>query len=57
LRRLNEDSFRDYLLDNANSTDFVLNGWSRTMYAALAASDWFLQTDFQDPNWHLAALA
>lgn len=54
LRKLTPESFHDFLLDNANSPDFVLNGWSRTMYAALAASDWFLQSDFHDPNWHLA---
>ena len=55
LRRLPPQSFRDFLLDNANSSDFVLNGWNRTMYAALANSNWFVQTDFEDPNWHLAA--
>lgn len=54
LRILTPEKFRDYLLDCANNPDFVLNGWTRTMYAALAASDWFLQSDFQDPNWHLA---
>jgi 5-methylcytosine-specific restriction endonuclease McrA len=53
LCNLTAEVFRAYLLDNANSADFVLNGWSRTMYAALAQSDWFLETDFQDPNWHL----
>lgn len=55
LRNLTSQSFQDFLLDNANSTDFVLNGWSRTMYAALAETDWFIKTDFQDPDWHLAA--
>ncbi len=54
LRSLTPDSFKDFLLDNANSPDFVLNGWSRTTYAALADSDWFVQTDFQDPDWHVA---
>lgn len=54
LKRLSPDSFQDFLLDNANSPDFVLNGWSRTMYTALAASDWFVQVDFGNPDWHLA---
>lgn len=53
LSGLSSDSFQGYLLDNANCPDFVLNGWSRTMYAALASTDWFIQTDFQVPNWHL----
>ena len=57
LRNLTPQGFNDYLYDNANSTDFVLNGWSRTMYAALAELDWFIQTDFEDPNWHLAVAA
>lgn len=52
LQRLDAQDFRAYLIDNANSTDFVLNGWSRTMYTALAATEWFIETDFQDPNWH-----
>jgi hypothetical protein len=55
LKNLSPESFRDFLLDNANTPDFVLNGWSRTMYTSLAWSDWFVQTDFQDPNWHLVA--
>ena len=54
LRNLTPEDFQAFLLDNANSSDFVLNGWSRTMYAALAASDWFLQSDFENPDWHLA---
>ena len=52
LSNLSPASYRDYLLENANSRDFVLNGWSRTMYAALAAEHWFVETNFQDPNWH-----
>ena len=53
LKKLTPENFKSFLLDNANSQGSVLNGWSRTMYAALAASDWFLQLDFQNPNWHL----
>ncbi len=55
LRDLSQQSFREFLYDHGNSTDFVLNGWSRTMYATLANSDWFIRTDFEDPNWHLVA--
>jgi 5-methylcytosine-specific restriction endonuclease McrA len=54
LKNLTPESFEAFLLDNANSLDFVLNGWSRTMYTALAASDWFVNTDFNIVNWHLA---
>lgn len=57
LRRLTPEDFRSYLNDNAISPDFDLNGWSRTMYASLAASDWFVQTDFHNPDWHLVAAA
>lgn len=56
LRRLTPESFRDYLVDNANTTDFVLNGWSRTTYEALAATNWFIRADFTDPNWHVPNL-
>ena len=41
LRGLSPDAFRAFLLDNADSKDFDLNGWSRTMYSALAAAEWF----------------
>jgi len=54
LRTLSPDSFRNFLLDGANSQNLVLNGWHRTMYSALANTDWFVQTDFQNPGWHLA---
>lgn len=53
LQSLSPDSFRSFLLDSANIQSYVLNGWHRTMYGALAATDWFLQTDFQNPDWHL----
>jgi 5-methylcytosine-specific restriction endonuclease McrA len=54
LKKLSPGSFQEFLLDNASSLDFVLNGWSRTMCTALASSDWFVKTDFRDSNWHLA---
>ncbi|TAJ74910.1 MAG: HNH endonuclease [Sphingobium sp.] len=57
LRRLTPEDFREYLVDNANSTDFVLNGWSRTMYAAFAATNWFVEADFTNEDWHLSPLA
>ena len=41
LRTLSPEAFKAYLLENANSKDFDLNGWSRTMYSALAETDWF----------------
>lgn len=53
LRRLPPEDFQEFLQDNADTTDFVLNGWSRTMYLALANTDWFIRTDFRVPNWHL----
>ena len=56
LHRLPIEDFREYLQDNADTTDFVLNGWSRTMYASLANTDWFIRTDFRDPSWHLKPL-
>lgn len=52
LRQLSPQNFQAYLLENANCADFVLNGWSRTMYAALADTEWFVQADFNDHAWH-----
>lgn len=46
LKSLTARNFRDFLIDNANSDGFDLNGWSRTMYAALAETEWFCQIDF-----------
>lgn len=48
---LSPEAYRDFLLDNANSADFDLNGWSRTMYNALANADWFWRSDFSNPGW------
>jgi hypothetical protein len=38
--------FKGYLLEIANSTAFVINGWKRAMYAALADAEWFLAEQF-----------
>ena len=54
LRALTRESYQEFLIENANCPDFVLNGWSRTMYQALGSTDWFVQADFDAPNWHLA---
>jgi 5-methylcytosine-specific restriction endonuclease McrA len=53
LRVLPRESFRAYLVENANSAGLDLNGWSRTMYAALAETEWFLGDDFTNPAEHL----
>lgn len=54
LRTLSQDGFRNFLLDGANTESYVLNGWHRTLYGALAATDWFVETDFQNPTWYMA---
>lgn len=51
LSRLTAAEFGSYLQENAEGSGADLNGWSRTMYAALAADNWFCQTDFSNPNW------
>ena len=53
LSRLSHGSFREYLNDHANSPGLDLNGWHRSMYTALANSELFTQTDFQNPHWYL----
>lgn len=53
LQGLMPGAFKEYLLENAQSDGFDLNGWSRTMYAALAETAWFLEADFTNPLWHL----
>ncbi|GLK82828.1 HNH endonuclease [Ancylobacter defluvii] len=57
LSRLTPADYRSYLLENAQGSGADLNGWSRTMYAALAVDNWFCQTDFTDPNWLPPVLA
>lgn len=53
LQALHPAAFKEYLLDNARTDGFDLNGWSRTMYTALAETAWFLEADFTNPSWHL----
>jgi 5-methylcytosine-specific restriction endonuclease McrA len=53
LRILSPEDFKAYLVDSANSSGFDLNGWSRTMYAALARTGWFWTADFACPDWHM----
>jgi 5-methylcytosine-specific restriction endonuclease McrA len=50
---LSANDFRAHLIDYANASGFDLNGWSRTLYASLAASDWFCRADYRNPDWHL----
>lgn len=39
-------TYKKHLLDQANVKDLDLNGWSRTMYQALADDNWFLSQAF-----------
>lgn len=47
LHVLPPDSYRNHLLDQANSEGLDLNGWSRTMYYTLANDSWFVNNDFR----------
>lgn len=51
LRDLTPASYREFLQESADSGDFVLNGWYRTMYTALASQNWFVEADFTNSNW------
>lgn len=46
LQTLGPEQFRDHLLTVANEAGLPINGWKRTLYCALAASDWFCERDF-----------
>jgi hypothetical protein len=50
---LSSNQFNDYLVDNANSRSYDVNGWNRTMYDALSRDEWFSRTDFRNQDWHL----
>lgn len=50
LKGLSSEAFKDFLLDGANTSDYDLNGWNRSLHAALAATDWFLTADFSRPE-------
>lgn len=45
LKALSPLDFRNHLLSVANSTALPVNGWKRTLYLGLAASDWFCNLD------------
>lgn len=46
LQNLTSDQFREHLFVVSNETSLPINGWKRTLYHALSASDWFINTDF-----------
>lgn len=48
---LSEVEFRSYLSDCADNPGPDLNGWSRTLYRALAESPWFAAEDFRQTCW------
>lgn len=41
LRGMTAEGFREYLLEAASEPGYDLNGWNRTTYSALAATEWF----------------
>ena len=47
-RQLTAAQFRDGLRDVADNPVLPINGWERTLYHALAESDWFCDNDFED---------
>ncbi|MBY6155932.1 hypothetical protein [Pseudooceanicola nitratireducens] len=53
LRNLSAEDFRAFLLDVANSDALPINGWKRTLYYALAETDWFFTADFNSPQGHM----
>ncbi|SLN76793.1 hypothetical protein ROG8370_03912 [Roseovarius gaetbuli] len=46
LRIFSSEQFREHLLVIANEPNLPINGWKRTLYSALAASQWFCEADF-----------
>jgi hypothetical protein len=46
LSTLSSNDFREHLLVVANVSTLPINGWKRTLYKALAESDWFCEMDF-----------
>jgi hypothetical protein len=53
LRTLPPPAFQELLTDYANSDTLQVNGWRRTLYAALAETDWFYLADFNSPRRHM----
>ncbi len=46
LSKFSSEQFREHLLVIANEPNLPINGWKRTLYSALAASQWFCEADF-----------
>lgn len=46
LRSLSPNHFRGHLLVIAEEPGLPINGWKRTLYCALAASEWFCEMEF-----------
>ncbi|AWY99611.1 hypothetical protein RHODOSMS8_00051 [Rhodobiaceae bacterium] len=46
LRKFSAEQLREHLLVIANEPNLPINGWKRTLYSALAASQWFCEADF-----------
>ncbi len=53
LKILDINQFRGHLLITANEPALPINGWKRTLYHALAATEWFCETDFTTLNDHV----
>ncbi|SHK54642.1 hypothetical protein SAMN05444000_1381 [Shimia gijangensis] len=53
LRMLDAIQFRAHLSVIATEPELPINGWKRTLYHALAASNWFCSADFTAPTPHL----
>ncbi len=45
-KNFSPEVFQQILCDGAENSDFLLNGWNRTMYRALSNDDWFLNQEF-----------
>lgn len=56
LKGLDLNQFRAHLLVTANEPSLLINGWKRTLYHALAVTDWFCGSDFTAPNGHMPVL-
>jgi hypothetical protein len=46
LSNLNSKQFQEHLLVIADEPNLPVNGWKRTLYSGLAASQWFCEVDF-----------
>ncbi|MBX5213960.1 HNH endonuclease [Rhizobium sp. NLR10a] len=55
LRVLSAGEFGEYLRENADTDAYDLNGWNRTMYWALAGTEWFQSANFSEPASYLQA--